>query len=135
MARIVVIDDSASILAWMRDSLEAAGHQVITANCGRQGLELAEQHKPHVVITDIYMPESDGIEVIQSVRRMQPSPIVIAMSSQTGKRSMLSVAKSLGAAFCLKKPFSANTLHAAIATASAQHVLDEKAQCPSPASW
>lgn len=110
MAKILVIDDSASTLELVGDILTSAGHQVTTANSGKRGRAILTQEPLDLVITDVYMPDVDGLEVLRDVRRIRPGMRVIAMSSMAGKLDMLVVAKALGAVLTLRKPFCTSDL-------------------------
>jgi len=110
MARILVIDDSASTLELVHKILTGAGHKVITTDCGKRGETILADQSFDLVITDLYMPERDGLEVLRDVRRVHPGLDVIAMSSASGKYDMLLVAKALGAAATLRKPFNTTEL-------------------------
>jgi CheY-like chemotaxis protein len=110
VARILVIDDSASVLELAGQILRQAGHEVVTAESGRRGESILASQPLDLVITDIYMPEEDGLEVIRKARRTCPGLRVLAMSVVTGKHGMLHVAKALGAAGTLLKPFAAGDL-------------------------
>jgi len=114
MARILVIDDSASALELAGQILRQAGHEVVTAESGKQGVSILASQALDLVITDIYMPEEDGLEVIRNARRSRPGLRVLAMSVVTGKHGMLGVARALGAAGTLLKPFAAGDLLAAV---------------------
>lgn len=114
MARILVIDDSSSVLELAGQILREAGHEVITADSGKLGESVLAAQPLDLVITDIYMPEEDGLEVIRKARRACPGLRVLAMSVVTGKRGMLSVARALGATGTLLKPFAAGDLLGAV---------------------
>ena len=116
MARILLIDDDAALRGILRETLNYFGHTVFEACDGKQGLELFEQAKPHLVITDIVMPEKEGLEVLMELRR-KPSPVkILAISGggSTGKVEYLQMAKLMGAAAVLAKPFSIDALMAAV---------------------
>jgi DNA-binding response OmpR family regulator len=116
MAKILLIDDDESLRGILRETLAHFGHMVIEACNGKQGLELFEQTKPDLVITDIVMPEKEGLEVLMELRR-KPSPVkIIAISGggTTGKVEYLHVAKLMGAAAVLAKPFSVDALMGAV---------------------
>lgn len=106
MARILVIDDSLSVLELVESILCNAGHEVFTANSGKQGASILASEPLDLVITDIYMPDQDGLEVIRQVHRMRTGLRVLAVSSATEKSGLLRIAKALGAAGTLPKPFA-----------------------------
>jgi len=114
MARILIIDDSISVLHIAADILRRAGHDVITSESGRVGVSVLTRQELDLVITDVYMPEGDGLEVLRIVRRTRPSLPVIAISAATGAYDMLAVARALGAAQVLHKPFSGGDLSDAV---------------------
>lgn len=112
MAKILLIDDDEPLRAIMRDTLEHFGHVVVEARDGKEGLALFEQSKVDIVITDIVMPEKEGLEVLMELRK-RPVPVkVIAISGggSTGKVEYLHIAKLMGAVAVLAKPFSATAL-------------------------
>ena len=116
MARILIIDDDDPLRAVLRMALEHHGHTVIEACNGQEGLELFEHADADLVITDIVMPEKEGLSVLMALRKKQPPVKVIAMSGG-GRQSAvdyLRMAKMLGAAKVLAKPFSTEALVAAI---------------------
>ena len=80
MAKILVIDDEPSILLMIKKMLEKEGHEVDLALNGRDGMELFENIKPDLVITDIIMPEKEGLETIFELRKKNPGLKIIAIS-------------------------------------------------------
>ena len=107
MARVLVIDDNPDIRALLREAFELHGYDVEVAHNGRVGLRLMHEHRVDVVITDIFMPEQDGIETILELRRDFPSVKIIAMSGggTTGNLTYLPAAQQLGAVHSVSKPF------------------------------
>jgi len=107
MALILLIDDDADIRSVLRRILQSAGHGTIEAENGKEGVQRMQDAHPDIVITDILMPEKDGIETIEDIRRIRPAPKIIAMSG--GGRyqgfEFLEIAKCLGADALLAKPF------------------------------
>ena len=129
MATILVIDDEEMVRATLRLALEAAGHRILEASNGDEGLQLLDTHEIDLTITDIIMPEKEGIETIIGIRRRQPDARIIAISG--GSRSQdidfLRIAERLGAVHSLAKPFSPQMLlelvEAAMAGAGAPNEL------------
>jgi CheY-like chemotaxis protein len=112
MARVLVIDDEPDICEFMRIMIEDAGHEVLTAANGEQGLELFAREHVDLVITDIFMPESDGLETINAIRKRNAVVPIIAMSGQVTESDadFLAFAKKLGAEDALRKPFTRQDL-------------------------
>jgi two-component system response regulator (stage 0 sporulation protein F) len=105
MAIILLIDDDHQVRAAFRTVLERAGYHVVEARNGREGLRLFRQiPSPAVVITDVLMPDMDGLEVTQAVHREAPGVPVIALTGGTADRNFLDAAKLLGACRLLHKP-------------------------------
>lgn len=113
--RVLVIEDNGDMRDTLRLALEGAGHEVVTASHGEEGLGYLNGHKVDVVLTDLFMPEMDGIEVIATLKRRFPGVKVVAMSGRPGV-DYLGVAKELGAARILRKPFAMEELFAAVAS-------------------
>ena len=107
MAVILVIDDSAAIRRMIGHILIADKHDVIEAEDGEIGFRLAKAHRPALVITDIFMPNREGIETIRGIRNLGGNIKIIAISggSKTDERLYLDAATVLGADGTLKKPF------------------------------
>jgi DNA-binding response OmpR family regulator len=116
MAVILVIDDAATVRLLMCRILTEAAHSVIEAPDGEVGLTLFAAQRPCLVITDLFMPNREGIETIQELRRISPATKIIAMSasgSASGKL-YLGAAQKLGADAILAKPFKPAELLAAV---------------------
>ncbi len=112
MARILIIDDDDQMRAMLRQVLERAGHEALEASDGRGGLEAHREAPFQLVITDILMPEGEGLETIRQLRQVSPDVIIVAISGggQTGTLDFLDVAQRLGAARSLQKPFGLQEL-------------------------
>ena len=117
MARILVIDDDVMLQRMLKQTLRLLGHEVTQAFDGKQGVRLCEQSPPDLVLTDILMPDQDGLQTIRQIRRACPEVKIIAMSggSQTWpEMDALPFASRFGARKVLYKPFGHGQLEAAI---------------------
>ena len=110
MARILLIDDDDTVRTMLRLTLVHFGHTVIEARDGKEGLELFQHANVDLLITDIVMPEKEGLEVLMELRKRHPPVKIIAISGG----DYLHMAKLMGAAKVLAKPFSTNVLIEAI---------------------
>jgi two-component system, response regulator, stage 0 sporulation protein F len=106
MATILIIDDEEIIRVLLRSSLEAEGYEVTEAANGREGLELYRQRPTNLVITDIVMPELNGLDMLLELTREFLHAKVIAISGAGEEKNVLDVAKLLGARQTFQKPFS-----------------------------
>jgi DNA-binding response OmpR family regulator len=113
---ILVIDDDSAVRATLRRVLEAAGFRVRVAADGEQGLEDFRRQAAALVITDIIMPEKEGMATIMDLRAMAPSLPILAISGggRVGNADFLNMAKRLGATDILGKPFDADALVARV---------------------
>jgi CheY-like chemotaxis protein len=118
MATILVIDDEALIRETIRMKLEQSGHQVIEAGNGIEGLRALEEQAIDLVVTDIIMPEQEGIETIRKIRERTATVGIIAISGggRTRNFGFLDFAKKLGANGALSKPFTGSQLLALVET-------------------
>lgn len=116
MARILVIDDDAMVRETIRDILESQGYSVEEAENGRTGLAKMRKNRADLVVTDIIMPEMEGIEAMLAVREEFPGVKVIAISGggRTANYDFLEVAGKLGANKTLQKPFTRDELLRAV---------------------
>lgn len=117
MIRILVVDDSPSALQTVETILTEAGYQVHTCSSGECAARKLQREAFDLIVTDIYMPDRDGLEVIQDARRTCPDVPIVAMSGITGEGSMLIVARHMGACQILQKPFSRADLLATVGAA------------------
>jgi DNA-binding response OmpR family regulator len=110
--RVLLIDDDAALLSLMAMAFTAAGYATKTAENGLKGLGMVDSYKPDLVVTDIVMPEMEGIGAILQIRRKSNPPKIIAISGAGpgGRRDYLSWARHLGADETLAKPFRTSRL-------------------------
>ena len=106
MATILIIDDEEVVRVLLRSALEEAGYEVTEAANGRQGLDLYRRKPVDLVITDIVMPELNGLDMLLELTREFLHAKVIAISGAGGGKNVLDVAKLLGARQTFQKPFS-----------------------------
>ena len=114
VARILVIDDEQSVRASLQQALTTAGHTVILAANGLEGVNLQRKEPADLVITDLFMPEQDGVETMMQLRKFAPNVGVIAISGNPLGSEMLAVAEKLGALAIFEKPFAVADLLKAI---------------------
>ena len=105
MALILIIDDDPDTRELLQATLGAAGHEVVLASEGRAGVHQYRERRADLVITDLFMPEQEGLETIKQMRMEFPDSVIIAMSGRPTGGPMLSIARRLGAAATLQKPF------------------------------
>ena len=108
MARILVIEDEDGLRHILGKTLEAAGHAVLEARDGKEAMKLHQRSRADLVVTDLFMPEMNGVEVLMALRKESPGLRVIAISGG-GKfykpAEALENARLLGAHAGLDKPF------------------------------
>jgi len=116
MARILLIDDDDELRGMLRATLVYFGHTVIEARDGKEGLALFADAAADLVITDIVMPEKEGLEILMALTGREPPVKIIAISGggRVNAKDCLRVAQQLGAAKVLAKPFSNEVLIEAI---------------------
>lgn len=112
MKNVLVADDDPSIRALIRLYLEGAGYGVIEAADGRRAMAILGEQPVDLVILDIFMPEMDGLEVLQLLREQSQSCKIMAISGGSAKIGMdlLGHATIFGADLVLEKPFGEATL-------------------------
>ncbi len=116
MPHLLVIEDDDQLRSMLRLTLEEMGHTVAVARDGNQGLAEQARHPADLVLTDLIMPEKDGVETIMALRKENPGGKIIAMSGggRNTAASYLQIAQMLGARRILTKPFTLEELDAAI---------------------
>lgn len=107
MAKILVIEDDNSFRNVLVQMLSRAGYEVQQAGDGNQAVEVCSSFDPDLVLTDIIMPDKEGLETIQELLEMHPGLKIVAMSGggKFGPDSYLPLAQKLGAKATLQKPF------------------------------
>ena len=115
MAEILVIDDHNGDRYIIVEALIGLGHRVLQAKNGAEGLALYQKNLPALVVTDIVMPEKDGIETIRELRRIAPHLPILAVSGTEHSDFYLSAVTLFGADGVLAKPFSFDGLIRAVA--------------------
>ena len=110
MARVLVIDDEVEQREAVQEMLESAGHEVILAAGGMEGLAKHRQNPVDLILVDLFMPEPDGFETMHLLRREFPDVRIVAMSGKNFANTMLSVARRLGSVAVLAKPFTQDEL-------------------------
>ncbi|MDH5230604.1 MAG: response regulator [Gammaproteobacteria bacterium] len=112
MKSILVVDDEETFNSVLSELLQEEGFSVASALNGREGIEALQQHQFDLVITDLIMPDVDGIEVIMHVKKNHANTKLIAISGggKVSSRDYLGLAKSFGAEIILDKPIDLEDL-------------------------
>jgi YesN/AraC family two-component response regulator len=112
MKKILIVDDETLIREGLKITLELEGYEVEIAEDGREAVRIVEIFKPDVIVTDIIMPEKDGIELILELRSTKQDIKIIAISGggRISAKDHLRIASKLGANIILTKPFTAKEL-------------------------
>jgi CheY-like chemotaxis protein len=108
VARILIADDSPEFREWLSEVLTAAGHSVSSAGDGLEAQSLARQSLFDLAVTDISMPNGEGLGLIRALRKLQPDIKIIAISGFDPET--LQDARLLGASKTLRKPITATVL-------------------------
>lgn len=109
MAKVLIVDDEQVIRAMLREFLEDDSHEVMEAVNGEQACALYRKSPADLVITDIVMPEKNGIDMIMDLKKDYPDINIVAISGGggiTGRYDYLPIASMVGASNILSKPFS-----------------------------
>lgn len=109
MTKILIIEDDDAARHSIRRTLERNGYEVIVTPDGKIGLNMIEQQAPDAVLTDIFMPEMDGLEFIRKIMKSKPDMPVIAMTGSI-ETPFLEAALQFGAVYGLYKPFKPEEL-------------------------
>ena len=112
MARILIIDDEVIIRDLLVNMLEREGHETATASSGKAGMKIQREYPADLIITDIIMPEKEGLETIMELRKDFQDVKIIAMSGggKIDSETYLQMAKTLGAIKSITKPIYRNEL-------------------------
>ena len=127
--RVVVVDDDSGVREFVKRVLERAGHSVDECHDGAALVPLVEAVAPDVIVTDIFMPDVDGYQLLRLLAATRPELPVVVISG--GHASMgdqhMKVAQMLKAARLLHKPFTPTALLTAVAEAAASSALCSQA--------
>jgi YesN/AraC family two-component response regulator len=106
MVKILIIDDEAPIRKMLKKVLEKNNFEVVDAQNGNQGIILFKEHHPDLVITDLIMPEKEGLETIRELKKINPDVEIIAISGggSADPKIYLKIASNLGAIHTFTKP-------------------------------
>jgi CheY-like chemotaxis protein len=113
MAQILLVEDNPAMLETLSFAMRAKGHSVVSASNGAEGIERFAAASFDVVVTDIIMPDLDGIGMIDEMRRMAPKVKIIAISGggTAVEYDFLDAARKHGAMATLEKPFPISEFH------------------------
>jgi len=117
VSKILVVDDELSVRNMVKDIIESDCHEVVVALNGLEALNMCANTTFDLIITDIVMPEKNGIDLIMEVRQKYPDIPVIAISGGgdiTGRYDYLEIANLVGAKNIIKKPFTVNDIRSAV---------------------
>jgi len=116
MATVLTVDDSPSIRQMIKVTLEPAGHNVIEAGDGAQGLARCQASRPDLVITDLNMPTMNGLELIRALRKLPAlTGLPIVFLTTESNDAVKQEAKSAGATGWITKPFKPEQLLSVVA--------------------
>jgi CheY-like chemotaxis protein len=112
MKKILVIEDNPIVRNTVMRILQSAGYTVVTANDGLQGFDMFRKEQPDLVISDIIMPQQEGIGTIRQILAERPGTKIIAISGggRIGNTDFLQIARKMGAVDALQKPFDPDDL-------------------------
>lgn len=119
MANILLIDDDPSFLRALRTSLEKLGHTVTEAPDGHRGVVAFKMKPADLVVTDLIMPEMEGVETIRILRKLSPQLLIFAITGggRGTPENYLSIARQFGASQVFAKPFEFDVFCAAVTAA------------------
>ena len=124
---VLVVDDEPPIRRFLRASLSAAGHRVVTADDAASALAAVAAEKPDLIILDLGLPDRSGFEVISEIRKHSPVPIIV-LSARSDERSKVE-ALDLGADDYIGKPFGMAELMARL-RAALRHAYQAQGELP-----
>lgn len=114
--KILVVEDENNIRSFAKAILEANGYQVITADTCGNGIMMFSSHRPDLVLLDLGLPDTDGLEFIRTIRHRQESTPILVLSARTGEADKVD-ALDLGANDYITKPFGTAELLARVRAA------------------
>jgi DNA-binding NtrC family response regulator len=117
VASILLVDDNQQLRTMIERGLKLAGHEVVTAVNGKSALAILPKLEFDLILTDIVMPDMEGLELIRAIRKMNTTTKIIAMSGggRGTAEDYLTLARKFGASETLEKPFDITTLTSTVA--------------------
>ncbi len=112
MARILIMDDDASVRTALKNLLQQEGHEITEAPNALEGAKIYSTSAPDLIITDLLMPERDGVEALLELRSQYPTIKTIVISGDAPE--FLPIVEDLGANRTLSKPFKNQDVLAAV---------------------
>ena len=130
MQKILIIDDEPHILLMLKKMLERVGYEIEIATSGVEGIKLFKESGSDLVITDIIMPEKEGLETIREMRRIKSDLKIIAMSGggKVSADNYLQIARIFGAAKSIAKPFTQKEMVSAVQSLLGGESANENSQ-------
>lgn len=125
MAHILLVEDEADVRDSLKAQLEGEGHEVVDTESGMEALALAESSKFDIVLTDVMLPDLNGLELVQRLTALPHKPVIVVMTGY-GSVEMAVKAIKAGAFEFLQKPFSVDVLSAMVASALRVKALHEE---------
>lgn len=105
--KVLVVDDDELMRANLIDALKISSYEVYSATNGKEALSVLDKHQFDLIVTDIVMPDMEGVEFIREVKRKRELSVkIIAMSGSIMSDNYLELARLMGADLTLEKPFS-----------------------------
>ena len=116
MARVLIVEDDELVRSMLKTTLEREGYEVMEASDGEKGIRLMKKNPAHLVITDIIMPDKEGIETIIELKRIFPGIKIVAISGggRIGPETYLDMAEKFGAMRTFVKPIDRKELLKAV---------------------
>jgi DNA-binding response OmpR family regulator len=131
--RVLVVEDDPSIAIGLRINLESEGYEVIVADDGESGLDLARTIEPNLIVLDVMLPKKNGLEVLHELRTEGRTMPIIILSAKSGEMDKVA-GLELGAEDYVAKPFSLAELLARVRGALRRGAAAQGAPLPSPSS-
>ena len=112
--KILLVDDEDELRTILRDALEKKGFSVTEASRATEGLRSLNAEEFQLVLSDVIMPDMEGIEFLRKLKKLKPDLPVILMSGNAVGQQFFKAAEYFGASFCLQKPFTIEEMMKAI---------------------
>ena len=112
MIRVLVVDDDEAFRQTVCDLLVDGDFEILSAESGAQSFAVLRNQSVDIVLTDIVMPDEDGLEIVRKIKKMNPAPKIVAMSGggRIAAMDYLEIARLMGASATIKKPFKQQEL-------------------------